>query len=245
LERGGQKVKALALLLIVWGNVAFPSQVKVLNLKPQDVGTINTSVGYSTVIQLGKKPLNVVLGDQSSFRVEFINDSITVKPLKPGAKSNIFIFTESDRFNLTVRSGPSGNVDYVVRLKRVFEDDKQIKILNRTATSKSFRLQLIREVSTPTSRFVDFQIENLTNSPAQFNSELFRLVNGTKAISLSSLYIEASVIKASSTLSGAVSLSLNAPKEITAVWIGLNGKPLLFTFTQNRKLPGGLLHASK
>src|ERR1035441_4767317 len=117
-RRGAEMINLLFLLL----SFAQASQVKELKLKPQEVGIVNTAVGYSTVVQLSQKPLNVVIGDQSAFRVEFINDSITLKPLRPGAKTNLFIFTENDRFNLTIRVGKASAVDYVVRVRRIFSD---------------------------------------------------------------------------------------------------------------------------
>ena len=55
------------------------SSIKELLLQPSDVGVIHTARGFSTVVQLPSKPLNVVLGDQGVFRIEFINDSITIK----------------------------------------------------------------------------------------------------------------------------------------------------------------------
>ena len=81
-----------------------------------EVVLIHTAIGYSTVIQFHSKPLSAVLGDQDAFKIEYIGNSITLKPLLPHAKSNLFLFTEYDRFNCTLSTGDPAKVDYLVKL---------------------------------------------------------------------------------------------------------------------------------
>ena len=78
---------------------------------------VNTALGFSTILEFDSKPISAVVGDQDAFKLEFVGQSITVKPLIPHAQSNLFVFTEYDRFNCTLRAGSATNVDYIVKIK--------------------------------------------------------------------------------------------------------------------------------
>ena len=78
---------------------------------------IRTSPGFSTILQFDAKPTSVVLGDQDSFKIEYVGNSLTIKPLREGVKTNLFVFTDYDRFNFRLVSGQS-NADYVVKVRR-------------------------------------------------------------------------------------------------------------------------------
>jgi hypothetical protein len=70
------------------------------------------------LIEFPSKPTSAVLGDQDSFRLEYIGNSVTIKPLAAHARSNLFVFSDSGRFSLILVSGPSSEVDYLVQVKR-------------------------------------------------------------------------------------------------------------------------------
>ena len=80
------------------------------------VTVVNTAVGFSTILEFQSKPISAVLGDQDSFKLEYVGTSITIKPLVGHAKSNLFIFTEYERFNCQIVTVPPAQVDYIVRI---------------------------------------------------------------------------------------------------------------------------------
>jgi hypothetical protein len=90
--------------------------VRQVQTDQEKIVVINTSLGYSTLVEFTSKPLSAVLGDQDSFKLEYVGNSITVKPLLPYAKSNLFVFTAYDRFNCALRTVPPAEVDYLVRV---------------------------------------------------------------------------------------------------------------------------------
>lgn len=90
--------------------------IRVVEADESKVVTVNTALGYSTIIQFSTKPISAVLGDQDAFKLEYVGNSITIKPLIPHAKSNLFIFTEYDRFNCTLKTVSARDVDYIVKL---------------------------------------------------------------------------------------------------------------------------------
>lgn len=78
---------------------------------------VNTALGFSTILEFSSKPISAVLGDQDSFKLEYVGNSITIKPLVSHARSNLFIFTEFERFNCQVSTTPPALVDYIVRIR--------------------------------------------------------------------------------------------------------------------------------
>ncbi|MEQ1664560.1 MAG: TrbG/VirB9 family P-type conjugative transfer protein, partial [Bdellovibrionales bacterium] len=220
-----------------FSNHAKASQVNELKLKPNEVGTIHTSVGYSTVIQLSQKPLNVVLGDQSAFRIEFIGDNITIKPIRSGATSNLFIFTQNDRFNLTVKSGASNIVDYVVRIRRIFEDSKKIVSLNFYRTNSNLRLYMLKYTQKDESLFIDFSVHNLSEKIITLVPELFRVVVDQNLKPIRSLYLASTKINPKESINGSLMVSAPSLGRESIFWIGFaNKKPLSFKFARPRNV---------
>lgn len=221
-------MKILIFLLV---QVATAAPVRELKLKPKDVGTINTAIGYSTVVQFPEKPLNVVLGDQSSFRVEFIKDSITIKPAVNGAKSNLFVFTENERFNLTVRSGSQSSVDYVVRVRRVYSDPEKVSQINAYRTQGNLRFHIFRQTKRNGNTFFDFGIENLGKKTIRFAPELFRVTKYGRPLSIGSLYLSKDSVSAKSVSHGSIMLPGSVDSSGLGIWIGLADRnPANFVF---------------
>lgn len=224
-------------------SIAVASPVKEMKLKPTDIGVINTSVGYSTVIQLSQKPLNVVLGDQSAFRIEYINDSVTIKPLRAGAKSNIFIFTENDRFNLTVKSGPAGSVDYVIHLRRVFPVPQKVIKLNRSQIINGLKFNFIKATEKDSELFLDFSISNLRKKSIYLKPETFRFVADNFSRPIRSIYLDNQSINPGSTAFGTLLVPATNLNQVS-VWFVLNDeKPMTFNLKNKPPLKKEVLHA--
>jgi len=87
-------------------------------LDGNEVAVIHTGIGYSTIIQFDSKPTSAVLGDQDAFKVEYVGNSLTVKPVLPSSRTNLFAFTDYDRFNFKLETTRGSEVDYLVVVKR-------------------------------------------------------------------------------------------------------------------------------
>ena len=105
------------LCCVFYPYVSFAKTIREVRASENQPVNIKTALGYSTILEFSSKPISAVLGDQDAFRLEFVGNSITVKPLLPHAKSNLFVFTEYERFSCTLKSGQASEVDYVVKLK--------------------------------------------------------------------------------------------------------------------------------
>lgn len=93
------------------------NKIRRVPVQGDQIVTVKTSIGIATIIQVPDRPNSVVVGDQDSFKVEYLDQAITIKPLTGGAKSNLYIYTDWKRFNVELVSGAEASADYVVYLE--------------------------------------------------------------------------------------------------------------------------------
>lgn len=105
----------LAFSLLAWKSDA-AQRVRRVPVQGDQIVTVRTSIGIATIIQVPDRPNSVVVGDQDSFKVEYLDQAITIKPLNSGAKSNLYIYTDWRWFNVELVSGAEATADYVVYL---------------------------------------------------------------------------------------------------------------------------------
>jgi hypothetical protein len=128
----------LATLLFIFAFQAKANPTKTVSLKDNQVATIKTAPGYSTILQFDSRPLSVILGDQDAFKVEYIGNGLAIKPILRSSKSNLFVFTNYERFNFKLVTTNSSDVDYVVQVKKKTELPK--KILNKKVNVNGIEL---------------------------------------------------------------------------------------------------------
>lgn len=109
------------LILFVFALFAINSngaeRVRRVPVQGDQIVTVRTSIGIATIIQVPDRPNSVVVGDQDSFKVEYLDQAITIKPISGVAKSNLYIYTDWKRFNVELVSGSEAAADYVVYLE--------------------------------------------------------------------------------------------------------------------------------
>ncbi len=112
-----KKVLTLLIFLLLAWNSETAQRVRRVPVQGDQIVTVKTSIGIATIIQVPDRPNSVVVGDQDSFKVEYLDQAITIKPIASGAKSNLYIYTDWKRFNVELISGIQASADYVVYLE--------------------------------------------------------------------------------------------------------------------------------
>lgn len=115
----------LFLILVLCISQKAYSRVRHVEVVGDQIVTVRTSLGIATIIQVPDRPNSVVVGDQDAFKVEYLDQAITIKPLMSGAKSNLYVYTDYKRFNVELISGTEDSSDYVVYLD--FPKEKKLK----------------------------------------------------------------------------------------------------------------------
>ncbi len=106
----------LALIFFAIAYSSAEARVRRVAVNGDQIVTVRTSIGIATIIQVPDRPNSVVVGDQNAFKVEYLDQAITIKPLSSGARSNLYIYTDWKRFNVELVSGGESVADYVVYL---------------------------------------------------------------------------------------------------------------------------------
>ena len=134
-------------------NALANQRVRRVQVTKDQIVTVRTAIGIATIIQVQDRPNSVVVGDQDSFKVEYLDQAITIKPLSHGARSNLYVYTDWRRYNVELISGSESAADYVVYLDNPVEkrikvpaDSSQIKWskFNNHLQNGNIKLEVIR-----------------------------------------------------------------------------------------------------
>lgn len=118
----------LLLISILSPQVHASERVRKVEVTKDQIVLVKTALGVATIIQVPDRPNSIVVGDQSAFKVEYLDQAITIKPLHGGARSNLYIYTDYRRFNVQLVAGLENTADYVVYLENPKEKIKSSQI---------------------------------------------------------------------------------------------------------------------
>jgi hypothetical protein len=90
---------------------------KILKLNESTIGKIYLSPGRTTVLSFPMKPSKVIVGNQGSFSVQYVENDLALSPTRAGARSNLFVYVASRRFALDLISGQTADFIVVIRDK--------------------------------------------------------------------------------------------------------------------------------
>ena len=126
-------------------------RVRHIECHTDQIVTVRTALGIATIIQVPDRPNSVVVGDQDKFKVEYLDQAITIKPLHAGAKSNLYVYTDYQRYNVQLVTGAESSSDYVVYLENLKRKEKE----------KSIPLRWIQYDHSTTSNDIIFETKRL------------------------------------------------------------------------------------
>lgn len=178
----------------VWAD----TRVRRVQMHQDKIEKIRTAIGVATIIQVPDRPNSVIVGDVAAFKVEYLDQAITIKPLRPSAKSNLYIYTDFRRYNIQLITTYEEMVDYVVYLENPAEKIKSSAIkwksFKNFLRNESIKIETTRSTQTPDGVLL---LEFLVSSDKRekFKPEWLWLLqeNSVKPINnlaLSSQYIE-------------------------------------------------------
>jgi len=215
-------MKLIVIFLI--SNLAWATQKsKTVQMASEEVLEVKTAIGYSTLLEFDSRPTAAVLGDQDAFKVEYLGNTLSIKPLFSSSKTNLFVFTEYDKFNFRLLSGAAANVDYSLRVKRKRSNpgtasstpganpdrSKDVVLessLNLTASDKQAALTVLSVGQPPSKKalIVKFSLtlkDSEISSP-EISANDITVFQGTKNIQAHNLYLSRSQLKPNSPVLG-------------------------------------------
>ncbi|MCM2279255.1 MAG: TrbG/VirB9 family P-type conjugative transfer protein [Oligoflexia bacterium] len=140
----------ILLLVFPFATEAAPPKVRRAAIAQDQIEAVRTALGIATIIQVPDRPNSVVVGDLDAFKVEYLDQAVTIKPLHGSAKSNLYIYTDWRRYNVQLVTGPEPAADYVVYLENPKETYKEAKAslvwtpIKRSLTNETLSLEVKR-----------------------------------------------------------------------------------------------------
>ncbi len=121
------------------------AHIKTITPKNDEIILIKTSLAIATMIQFPDSTAVQfpIIGDQSAFRIETIDKGITIKPLRYGAKTNLYLFTDKKRYNFRLITEGQDQADYILYIKSTENADSlSWKAIEKSVSGKELKLCL-------------------------------------------------------------------------------------------------------
>lgn len=131
----------LGAIIILFARTALAGPIREAYGSSQTLIPIRTTLGFSTILEFPLKPISAVLGDQDAVKLEYVGESITLKPLTSVVRTNLFVFTQTGRYAFSIQNGPPSAVDYIVRVRD--RESKQNNSPTNDESQSTFRPVLI------------------------------------------------------------------------------------------------------
>lgn len=199
---------ALAILLALSPAVS-GARVRTVEVKKDQIVHVKTALGVATIIQVPDRPNSLVVGDQNAFKVEYLDQAITIKPLHGGARSNLYIYTDYRRFNVQLVTTSEATADYVVYLASPTEKPK-----TPTSGWRSYKNVLKNESLTlETKRLADaldgtllIEFEVRSSIKEKFSPEWLWLTQNGKPKSIHGLALSTQDVSAGRPIKGVIQI---------------------------------------
>jgi type IV secretory pathway VirB9-like protein len=188
------------------------NRVKKINVAIDQLSVVQTAVGIATIIQCPEAVSSVIIGDQGAFKIEYLDRAITIKPLRVGAKTNLYISTQSRRYNVRLATGPQETADYVVYLtpSDSFEKGSSVKWRDyqRSSESSGSGLTLdLKRVGKTNDGFVLLEFSLKSRDSKKIDPDSFYLSQGRDHKVIHSLFLSSTEVDEKSSLTVVMSLN--------------------------------------
>jgi hypothetical protein len=205
-------------LLIIHDALADSGRVRKLELQSDQIAQIKTALGIATIIQVPDVPNSVVVGDSEAFKVEYLDQAITIKPLHAGAKSNLYIYTDYRRYNVQLISGAQDQANFIVYLEpaRSFKkNEKPIRVTEPHMSGirwwkfykqlKNDELQFeFKRVGLSSNNVVLFEFQIKSQKPIEISPSSFILKQNGHLVTIHNLFLSNLKIDSKNSVNGTI-----------------------------------------
>ena len=106
-------------------SICASAQIRKVSYHEDQILTIKTALGIATIIQLPETIQSAIIGDQSAFKIEYLDKAVTIKPLRGNAKTNLYLVADKKRYNVRLLTMGQDRADYIVYILSSANDDKK------------------------------------------------------------------------------------------------------------------------
>lgn len=184
------------------------SHVKKVNVSVDELSQVHTAVGIATIIQCPEAVSSVIIGDQGAFKIEYLDKAITIKPLRVGAKTNLYISTATTRYSVRLNSVSQDSADFIVYLapkSSVEKSEVKWREFQRSVTKGNLTLELKRVGRTKGFTILDMALKS--SEDQRIDPDSIYLSQGSESKIINSLFLSSTELTTKNPILLMVSLS--------------------------------------
>ncbi len=121
--------------------------VRTLLMNDTEMEVIRLVLGKSTILRFKSQPKKIVLGNQNSYKIDFVNNDLTIQ-LKRFDSTNLFVYTKKNVYGFLLLPSKTEDYDDIVNIRRKY-GGKPYKLKNPVPVFRQpldFRIQGIRTI---------------------------------------------------------------------------------------------------
>lgn len=184
-------IHATALLL---ASISF-ANVKSFTPKSDEIIGISAGLGIATIVHVPDTIQSAIIGDQTAYRIEYVDHAVTIKPLRYGAKTNLYLFTKEQRFNLRLEVVPQNQAYYIVYIKKTMPGTS-VKWVPHGKVVSGNGLQLkLSKIGFTNDGFILLDLSVKTNSALKVAPSDFWMTQGSESKVIQSLFLSKTELK--------------------------------------------------
>ena len=203
-------MRLIILAILLLSNSVFAlNKSRKIETNNDEVSEVKTALGIATKVILPENPnLPPIIGDMGAFRVESIDKGYAIKPLRNGAKTNLFISTDSRSYSVKLLIVNQDSADYIVYfVPKEIKSNNQIvwRDFNRKVKSETFSIETKR-IAKSKDGFVILEFSLTSKTKNFIEPEWFWLKQGKESKSIHSLIFSSREIDSDKPIVAALTL---------------------------------------
>jgi hypothetical protein len=190
------------------------------------VAVVKVGIGFSTLLQFDTRPSQAIVGDQDSFKIEYVGNAIAIKPLISGVSTNLFVVTDVGKFNFRISAMRGFEPDYVLRIKRKSDEPSRnptalrTKITNTQVTKNGLTLHLNSVASAQSNSVLIYSFRVATKDRRlRFDAGDFEIVQISRSLSIESIYLDRVLLSPGNSLNGMILIRRSELKRGQQTWL--------------------------
>ncbi|GIL16315.1 MAG: hypothetical protein BroJett040_00660 [Oligoflexia bacterium] len=182
--------RILVLLFVFVFTIASESRSRKIESQDDEVSIVKTSLGIATKIILPENPTSQpIIGDIGAFRIEPIENGYAVKPLRVGARTNLFISTSVKTYSVKLITVGQEDADYITYLY-----PKHLRVLSgvwwrdfRRKVKSEFLTLETRRIGHSPDGYIHLEVYLKSYSEVWLKPDWFWIFQGSQSCSIHSL----------------------------------------------------------
>lgn len=203
------------------------AHIKTISPKTDEIILVKTSLAIATMIQFpdSTSVQFPIIGDQSAFRIETIDKGITIKPLRYGAKTNLYLFTDKKRYNFRLITEGQDQADYIVYIKSSENTDSlNWKVIEKSVSDKELKLTLHKVSVTKDNKILLDLSLIAVNLDTKISPENIWIYQDKESKLISSLFLSDKTTTVRKPIQIGIALSKNDLKEGKSLQVAIKMK---------------------